>query len=204
MLTNNYLNWRKVMFMGGSMSSLIGPSGSPLAHTPTMQHSYSADIGFSTNPRIASAPTEPGSYASKLDITRAYPGAYFGSGITPATKGDYTLENFITSGLSASSGGTALWKENDGLYVYEQRYLLTNTSDANITISEIGLFRTVVYEESTSRYWHYPVLMDRTVLAEPIYIAPGETKLVTYRINFNQTLCIDDSGETEDSGETVE
>lgn len=188
MFTNNYLNWRKAMFVGGSLS-LVGTDGATLAKTPTVQYAYSGDIGFVCIPRIYSIPGQPSEWTSTCQPgTQGLPGTYFGSGITPATVDDYTLESPITSGLSASSGGAALWKENDGLYVYEQRYLLTNTSDANITINEIGQIRTVVYSETTAKYWHSPVLMDRTVLDEPIYIAPGETRLVTYRINFNQTL----------------
>lgn len=202
MFTNNYIKWRKAMFTGGGMS-LVGPSGDK--KSPSLAYAYMGDIGCASTPRIGSIPSDKDESGYSFNASNKSPGAYFGSGGTPATKDDYTLESIITSGLSASSGGTALFQETEGLFVYEQRYLLTNTSSENIIIREIGQVRTVAYYYSTNKVWfHYPILMDRTVLAEPIYIAPGETKLVTYRINFNQTLCIDDSGETEDSGETVE
>jgi hypothetical protein len=119
-------------------------------------------------------------------VANVYPGTYFGTGKTPASADDLKLESVITSGLSARSGGYSIFKEAPGRYVFEQRYDLTNITDANITINEMGMVRPVASGETNSP-WYYPVLFDRTVCDEPIVIEPNETRLVVYRIIFNQS-----------------
>lgn len=124
----------------------------------------------------------PTTYASSS--SGAYPGVYFGTGSTPASKADYTLESPITSGLSISSGTRLYADEGNGVHSYHATFVVKNTGSAEINISEIGLFSSV--NSSTSKF--YCVLMERTVLDAPITIAPGETKLVTYKLTFNQTV----------------
>lgn len=121
------------------------------------------------------------SYASSN--ANGYPGVYFGSGTTPPTKEDYTLEAPIVSGLSVDSGSVVEKDEGAGRYSISRSYILTNTSDANITVSEIGYVASLAVGAS-SRY--YQVLMERSLLPSPVTIQPGEAKLITYKFNFNQ------------------
>lgn len=122
-------------------------------------------------------------------------GVYFGSGYTPAQKSDYKLESQITSGLSITNSNVLTEHEKDGQYTLSASYAVKNTSDAEINISEIGLFSAVCTSTSdriyTSTDTRYPILVERTVLTEPITIPAGKTKIVTYKITFNQTLNVE-------------
>lgn len=125
-----------------------------------------------------------------------YPGVYFGSGSTPATKDDYTLESPITSGLSITNPSALTWVDNgNGKYTATASYVVQNTTDAEINIYEIGVFSSVntyyLGSSNNSSNQFFLVLMERTVLDVPIVIAPGEAKLVTYKVTFNQTLNVE-------------
>ena len=113
-----------------------------------------------------------------------YHGVYFGSGSTPANKADYTLESPITSGLNVTSQNVCILNKGDGQYEVRGQYIVENTTSAEINIYEIGVFLPI---QSKSSEW-YSVLMERTVLTKPITIAPGESKLVTYKLTFNQSV----------------
>lgn len=54
---------------------------------------------------------------------------------------------------------------------------ITNTSDSDITVREIGYVRSYRYEA---------VLMERTVLENPVVIAPNETRTFEYRLKMPQ------------------
>lgn len=119
-----------------------------------------------------------------VDLT--YSGVYFGTGSTPATEDDYTLESPITSGLSIDNSAAAVVQEiNDaGQWLLSSRYILTNTTDQEIVIREVGLFGAALLDSndvSKTSTWKL-ALLERTVLSEPITIAPGKAKLVTYKV----------------------
>lgn len=107
-------------------------------------------------------------------------GARIGTGITPATADDCTLESVITSGLTVQSASSVtVTRENDFVAAYAI-YTLSNNGTTAVSISEIGLFCTPDGSGTTK-----PILMDRTVLEKPIVINPGEAKPITYTIRFN-------------------
>lgn len=124
-------------------------------------------------------------------------GLYFGSGSAPATKNDYKLEHPIISGLSfPASKQLVLSQVKEGTYAAEISHLVTNTTGADINIWEVGavthLCTTVSSNNTLIAYTtDYPILLERTVFDEPITIPAGESKLVTYKITFNQTLNVD-------------
>lgn len=110
-----------------------------------------------------------------------YVGVRIGTGVTPATADDYTLESVINSGLSVvNPQDVTVTRENDFVAVYAT-YTVTNNGTTAVAISEIGLFCAGVYTSSTM----VPILADRTVLESPITINPGEAKPITYTIRFN-------------------
>lgn len=76
----------------------------------------------------------------------------------------------------------AISEETSGRYSISGLYTVRSTSEEEINIYEIGCFALV---KSGS---YYPVLIERTVLSDPITIAPGEVKLVTYKVTFNTDL----------------
>ena len=183
MFTQNYINFKKALFEMGSNNllyiSFIRPSGEQLTFINSsgiaagelgthMKNGLCKNIGTSGHDKT---------YFGTMD------GIYFGSGTTPATKDDYTLESPITSGLSISSPTTLSYgNSSDGIHTCSAAFTIANTTDSDISISEVGLFTPI---NSTSGSY-YSVLMERTVLTEPITIPSGGTKIVNYKITFNQ------------------
>ena len=116
------------------------------------------------------------------------PGVYFGSGSTPAKKTDANLESLIDSGLEVTSPQNVVeYSDGNGRYEFVSDFVVRNTSESEINIFEIGLFLSVRVKSSQ----YYPMLVERTVLSEPVTIAPGEAKLVTYKLTFNQAMNVE-------------
>jgi hypothetical protein len=115
-------------------------------------------------------------------------GVYFGSGSTPATRADYTLENPITSGLTFPGTSLEYTTDGNGQYIVSAKYVVKNTTESEINIYEIGCFCPVLNDAYDT--WHL-VMMDRTVLTKPITIPAGGTKIVEYRFTFNQILNVE-------------
>lgn len=179
MFTNNYIKFRDMMFIGStSFGGFVAVDGTQFYGT--CQYSYYGDIGNRMHlAKCQVMPTDSYSYVTERDN-----GIYFGSGSSPATKEDYKLEAPIASGLGISNPSYFTWvTPTSGVYIATAAYAVTNTTDKDITIQEIGNFTNVANSQSRT----YLVLMERTVLDEPIVIAPGESKLVTYKVTFNQT-----------------
>lgn len=108
-------------------------------------------------------------------------GVRIGSGATPATADDYTLENLILSGISiVNPSGVSVSAEKDGVSA-TATYAVANTGNTAIEINEIGLYGEVFTNNSSTHL----ALLDRTVLESPITINPGESKTLTYTIRFN-------------------
>jgi hypothetical protein len=106
-------------------------------------------------------------------------GVYFGSGATPAAKSDYTLEAPITSGLSVTNQDVFTAKDlSDGSMEWSCSYVLQNTTSESITIREIGIVTPVGLNSSN----YYCILMERSVLSNPVTIPAGEAYLLTYKI----------------------
>lgn len=104
-------------------------------------------------------------------------GIAFGSGTTPHQKTDYKLENYITSGLTYSGNNTNL---TDGIVNWVQT--VQNTSTAQITIAEVGLFSMYSYQRKD----YTTFLLTRTVLDTPVVLQPNEVKTFTITIDYNK------------------
>jgi hypothetical protein len=106
-------------------------------------------------------------------------GVLFGSGTTEPTVDDYCLESPLINGLSVSKSSLTekLGDSEDLFYI---TYTITNTSDADVAISEMGVFGSVYYGSKSTQ--GHPVLMDRTVLSQPITIQPNCAGTVTYKV----------------------
>lgn len=105
-------------------------------------------------------------------------GIVLGSGTTPATFDDYNMESMITEGLSVSKVKKAD-EDNNPSYLLT----ITNISDAPITIGEVGILRRAYAGENVSTY--KIVLMERTVMEEPLTIPAGSIGLVTYTVRMH-------------------
>ena len=104
-------------------------------------------------------------------------GIAFGSGTTPPQKTDYKLENYITTGLTYSGNNTNI---TDGVANWVQT--VQNTSTAQITITEVGLFS----RDSYSGQNYTVFLLTRTVLDTPVVLQPNEVKTFTITIDYNK------------------
>lgn len=104
-------------------------------------------------------------------------GIAFGSGTTPPQKTDYKLENHITTGLTYSGNNT---NNADGVANWVQT--VQNTSTAQITITEVGLFSSNYYASGADK----TLLLTRTVLDTPVVLQPNEVKTFTITIDYNK------------------
>ena len=95
-------------------------------------------------------------------------GIAFGSGTTPPQKTDYKIENHITTGLTYSGNNN---NQTNGVVNWVQT--VQNTSTAQITITEVGLFAGFL-------------LITRTVLDTPVVLQPNEVKTFTITIDYNK------------------
>ena len=116
--------------------------------------------------------------AGGLNWSRGSTGVVLGSGSTPPTLDDYTLENMIVEGLSGSVTNTAV-DENHNV---TKTYTITNTSDEDITIAEIGIHGWVYSQSNRNSVC---VLIERTLLEEPVTIPAGGVGIVTYTLGMN-------------------
>lgn len=104
-------------------------------------------------------------------------GIAFGSGTTPPQKTDYKLKNYITTGLTYSGNNTNL---TNGIAKWVQT--VQNTSTAQITITEVGLFSR--YSNRGGDFTAF--LLTRTVLDTPVVLQPNEVKTFTMTIDYNK------------------
>lgn len=184
MFTNNYINFMrsKVFDKDVPMTITSGGSVNMRSYNTKEANSIGYSLGYWMNQVCVQA--APGA-SSVSGIANVACGLYLGTGTTPATKDDYTIEAPITTGLSAVTGSKFEVQEEDGKYTLYTDIVLTNTSESDVAISEFCLFIPFANTSSTPKW--YAALAERTVLDEPIVIQPGEQKVVTYKLTFNQT-----------------
>ena len=182
MFTNNYMALQRNMFAGEhpTMKNMLGEN---FALYSTFNFDGSDNIGNLMANANCRAMTDTVSSSSGGVST----GVWFGSGSTPATKGDYKLESPITSGLSITTQTKLIGKESEGKYCAWVSYVVKNTSDNDINIWELGVFAEA--KRDSTKF--HSVLLDRVVLPEPIVLAVGEEKIITYKITFNQILNVE-------------
>lgn len=109
------------------------------------------------------------------------PGIWFGSGTTAATEDDYALEDKITRGLSFNLSRVNDMDANGNPFIRFD-IMVTNTSSANITISELGYVQyvqcaTTLRGTNDNRV---ATLFDRTVLTNPVTIEPNSYAVIRY------------------------
>lgn len=185
MFTNNFIKWTKLLFSGAEQSVvMVNGSSHPILSPCIMNQSDTLGY-FMIKAQCKEIATSQSSAYQNAS------GVYFGSGSTAETADDYKLESPITSGLTIQNQASVnISYDSDGVYTAFAAFVVTNTSDAEITIREVGLFGELAGKFSTSSasIYYRPCLLERQVLSDPITIAPGTSKLVTYKITFNQTV----------------
>lgn len=186
MFTQNYINFKKGEFnciSGGSIALTLTDGTQANAAVSD----YLAAGNFGHHMKNAICGSIPSTTRFSKDYFSTKCGIYLGSGSTPATRNDYTLESPITSGLTMTNPSSVMLDESvEGRYVYSSTFVVGNTTGDTINIYEIGIF-TPVYNSNA----YNAVLMERTVFTEPITIPAGESKLINYKVIFNQTLNVE-------------
>lgn len=115
-------------------------------------------------------------------------GTYFGDGTGELTRDSYKLFGNVITGLAVTSN-IKTTREND-IVTKEVTFTVANNNAQDITISEIGIFGGSgkyypnIDSSSTSSYSDY-LLLEHTLLDEPVTIPAGGVGQVTYTITFN-------------------
>lgn len=110
-------------------------------------------------------------------------GIQLGSGNTPASENDYTLDSQITSGLSASTPTQEYGVDASGNPFVDYTFTLTNSTGSPIEVKEIGYAQILVASANlNASASNYPFLLDRTVLDNPITIPANDYAAVKYTL----------------------
>lgn len=179
MFTQNYINFKHNTFFGIVETSEYGISRAKYVRFDGTDHpnynyaNQRGDIGYALSRTLLAE--------LSYDLSQYSQGVVFGSGTKQPELTDYALEKQITSGLQQVSASRVIENEGNNTYSVCGIYTLGNTSEDNITISEIGIIS--LFQHGTSK--HSPVLMERSLLSEPVTIAPGEQKQITYKLTFH-------------------
>ena len=198
MFTNNMHKLMNLLVYGGNYNTAVSGFVNASGTTFFAYRQYIHNAGILNCARYMYAQSITGFVAAQASGTISN-GLYLGNGATPATQKDYTLESPITSGLTVSGNGNTPSLENvvEGVYSYNYSFSVTNTSENEINIYEIGLFVPLyssTYTSGAPNMYYVPqhsTMVKRDVLTEPITIAPGATKVINYKLTFNQTLNVD-------------
>lgn len=106
-----------------------------------------------------------------------------GSGEDIPTEDDYNLSNRLTTGVSLNLTSQSSFAE-ETTRDPGKRYVIsvTNTSQSNITITEIGLMKRYDYKNSSNSSY---MLVDHTLLDTPLTLAPNESGTIIYELIYN-------------------
>lgn len=189
MLTNNYISYKRVMFLGiftATYKTTYGETktADKIVHRGQNSGHYVYSLDFGGLMQYGRCKAFPTSKGDDKPVQGDY-GVYFGSGSTPATREDYKLESPIESGLSITNPGSLVWLETDG----DNRsavadFVLRNTSGAEIVVREVGFVSALIRQNDGD---FYPCLFERTVLDNPVTIPAGEARLIEYKVTISKT-----------------
>lgn len=179
MFTQNYYNLiANMVASAGATTSNVDPS-LILIDVYGVPHAEGFNWNNSFPYNVSSAPT-----VSVDNISSSSRGICIGTDNTPPTLCDTTLKSQITSGISMSLASTVRGCDVPGSPYVEYKISVTNTSSEPITIREIGYKQNANSLANTS----YIVLLDRTVLEEPLTIQAGDSGIIDYKL---QTLPVE-------------
>lgn len=117
-------------------------------------------------------------------------GYVVGSGNKAESDQDYALDNMLTN-ISGTCSFATVTSVDGSYYGYRARLTITNISQEEITIREVGKFcgfarvsnkGDIVSNVSNARS---SFLIDRTLLSTPVTIPAGESRVVDYIMAFN-------------------
>lgn len=126
-------------------------------------------------------------------ITATSNGVAFGSGNTPATENDYTIENQIL-GLTASvtSDNYMTFNAETDSWDLNFQFTINNPGETDVTISEMCRFVSTAKNatKGASGSGNTSVLVERIVLDAPVTIPAGEASVINYTFS-RPTVIVD-------------
>lgn len=179
-----------------AMANTVGNSG-PIIPYPAPGTSGDAMIAAKTvNDEDVYIPNIPEgvSYAFIKNIiptgSTASTGVAVGSGSTPPTENDNKLEQLITDLTASTTPSVTLYYDKTTWKIHARLdYALSNDTGAAVTISEIGLFRrfytATTRGDAASSSAKRSILVERTVLAQPVTIPDGGAAVVRYEFAYD-------------------
>lgn len=169
MWTNTFLNLSKIAMMGASTAVISSHEFTDVAGETKYMAIASSSLGYPSNAAF-------GTFSNQSNIN--YSGWHVGSGNTPATINDYTLENRINPVNTLSANVTVTDTYDSTLLKYNRKVKITieNISQNTITINEIGLVQGVrgFTSSESSPTQNYMALFWRHVFDESIILAPND------------------------------
>lgn len=137
---------------------------------------YYEGIGLQFNYNSSSSCAQPSVYFMRT-TTADYSGVLLGTGTTPVTENDYCLSGNIISNYTYIAN-VAYESANEAGGTLTAVYTITNTGSSSFTVGEIGLFAQPTGGKTTAT----AMLVERTVLTEPLTLAPNEIGQIEYKI----------------------
>lgn len=117
-------------------------------------------------------------FCGNTSITDATRGIILGDGNTQPALDDYCLSGNIITDFTASTSVVSSYQ--NGKITGTATYNITNTGGTAFTIKEIGNTIARVVSGVT-----HQILIARALLATPVTIQPGDTGVVTYKIEIS-------------------
>lgn len=172
MLLKNFI----VSLASGIATPTTNGDGNPLYRKTTQGKNLQIRTGDLSDIYSVSGSIYNTEGANGINTVGRFRGIVLGTGTTPPTYGDFTIEAPVeSSGYSNNSYSISA----DCQQVLTQSY--TNKSSEDITVTELGFF---VSDEYTNEYCA-KVLLTRNVIS-PVTIKPNETKTFTIKIDYNK------------------
>lgn len=184
--------------LGRSFSNLetgiIGTGGTPIKDL-LYQESVSGGSGFVPSLMTSLAnPSHLGEHTGSyiVDVYRTS-GVAFGNGTAEPTVNDLTLSGDFIHGLVANSNViiTSTREADDAGCTYTTMYTITNNTEADITISEMGVFSNYYGTKgsaSTIKKHVIPYMVERTLLETPVIIPVNGVGQVTYTFRIDSPV----------------
>lgn len=174
MITNNFKKMMAYTCLGGTYA--------------TFQQSVVSNYGSTINgypPGSSYFHYLQPAYILKCPAVRIAAGTVcFGNGSVPPSAEDYKLSGDIITGLTFSTSVVAT-PEDDGVTL-TATYTVTNSNSQEITISEVAMFGTT-YSSNGYADSNF-IMLDRTVLDDPVTIPAGGFGQVVYTVKMNYPI----------------
>lgn len=121
--------------------------------------------------------------------TSSSSGVYLGTGTGVPSEDDYDLFNRITGSSIFSSSQSRTYSCENEKFIFVETFTITNISNQSFTITEIGAVQqeycaSQPNNESADRYYF---LLEHSMLAEPLTLAPGDIGVIEWRREFDFT-----------------